>query len=1478
MSSTHLNGLKTMDEDDYLIKIDDKEDSLLLDDKENDNDLLLDHQQQLLQQPPPIPNYDDDIDDDIMVDNEDEINLLLDQQQQQQPPIPNFEVNDVIIDEDDSKNIKDIEDDIEKSILSSSVIIDDEDDIDSKLDSHLDHQDILINNQDIDLLSDTTTPSSSVLLLDDLSPTIQPPPLPLSDNTTTSTVPPPTTIIENEDFIESELKQQQTESDPIIESEPSPPPPKPKTTSKKSATTTTTTTAVKSSIKKPATSTTSSTPKPTLSTSKTTTTKSSTTTSSVSKLSSSQIEKPSSSVSKKATSGSKPATSSIKKPAASRPSTSSTTTTTKPSATTTTTTTTPKPSTSSASSIPKPTTTTTSKTAAKPAAKSTTKPAASSKITTTTTPKPTISTAKKPAASSTTTTIKPTSTEIKDTKTETSKKPTTTTTTATATKPTETTTPKPTTSTVKKPAGTTLKKPSSSIKKTAATPSSKTTTTTTTTPKPSTTTTTTPKPTPSTSKTTTISTLPKPTTSTTTTTPKPSTTTTTTPKPTPSTSKITTTTKPSATTTTTTTTTTPKPTTSTTTPKPTTTTTTTTPKPTSTTSTVPAKPKSATTKKSPATKKSTPTTTPSSKTTTTNPSTLATKTPTSTTTSTTTAKKSTPTTTPSSTTKSPTPTIAIKTTKPISTTSTTTNLTTSISTLSISDTPKLINGTKSRPSGPQNRKKATGNPVKNLQSTAGVKSTTTSLQQKTKSNLSAVVTGFGLLASVGASDSAAQAQLSEFKSLKLHSTSTGNLITHRLIRCSGRKNIIPVRVSLSVKSIRSTCCFVLDAKDTIYEWRGSKSNKMQIAKAMDLAGRIKNKEHSGRPNIVVVEESKPNPNVDSKFWQLLEGVQPKTIPEESKEELEAKPRSILYKIKDTKDAKGNQTGLTTEMNKEKKLMRANVTSQDCFILDCGSELYLWLGKSSDPFVKKNSYQLAQELLTKRKGRPQWVVVEKIPEGTETELFKDKFYDWTTSLPISMAPIPNKGRIADIKKIEFNIESMFQPKPPPEYFTKEIDDGSGSIQIWRVKDHDKEFISDQSQYGHFYDGESYVILYKYQKKNRDQYIIYFWQGKNSTINEKGSSALLTVDLDDSIGGVATQIRVVQNKEPVHFIKIFGGFIIVHKGIQSDVEKRFQQVNEPKIKIYQLRQCHLFGTEQQQQQYHIRVLESNNEDTLNFKFNSNDIYIIESLESIYIWKGQYSSTLTSNNGQLLQNIILNLESNSIYSKLIDNNNSRSIVILNESQGSIILKQQLLNNDKEIDNNVDNSIYKYSLEKLKIKLFQCSVSSGSYKAEIVCEWDQDDLDNEDVMILDAVPNIFVWIGRNSTLDERSQSMKTAITYSNHVQAGSEEPIVVYLVYSGQEPSLFTRYFHCWDDRKTIKSKVPKELVLVKDYLAALDRTYTLEELTHRPPPSLDKGRLESYLSDEEFLQVFKMDKSQFAELKTWKQEQLKKPLGLY
>ncbi len=56
----------------------------------------------------------------------------------------------------------------------------------------------------------------------------------------------------------------------------------------------------------------------------------------------------------------------------------------------------------------------------------------------------------------------------------------------------------------------------------------------------------------------------------------------------------------------------------------------------------------------------------------------------------------------------------------------------------------------------------------------------------------------------------------------------------------------------------------------------------------------------------------------------------------------------------------------------------------------------------------------------------------------------------------------------------------------------------------------------------------------------------FQGGESSQDEKAVAAMNAVRLDNELGGKAVQVRVIQGREPRHFIKMFGGKMVVFSG--------------------------------------------------------------------------------------------------------------------------------------------------------------------------------------------------------------------------------------------------------------------------------------------------------------------------------------------
>jgi len=92
----------------------------------------------------------------------------------------------------------------------------------------------------------------------------------------------------------------------------------------------------------------------------------------------------------------------------------------------------------------------------------------------------------------------------------------------------------------------------------------------------------------------------------------------------------------------------------------------------------------------------------------------------------------------------------------------------------------------------------------------------------------------------------------------------------------------------------------------------------------------------------------------------------------------------------------------------------------------------------------------------------------------------------------------------------------------------IDDGGGKRRVWRIVDFKKTAV-EEADYGQFYSGDSYLILYTYMRGNKEVHMIYYWQGRDSSTNEKGASALLTIELGEAVSkGNTKEIRVVMNQ--------------------------------------------------------------------------------------------------------------------------------------------------------------------------------------------------------------------------------------------------------------------------------------------------------------------------------------------------------------
>jgi len=103
--------------------------------------------------------------------------------------------------------------------------------------------------------------------------------------------------------------------------------------------------------------------------------------------------------------------------------------------------------------------------------------------------------------------------------------------------------------------------------------------------------------------------------------------------------------------------------------------------------------------------------------------------------------------------------------------------------------------------------------------------------------------------------------------------------------------------------------------------------------------------------------------------------------------------------------------------------------------------------------------------------------------------------------------------------------------------------SAGIKIWRIEHFQVAAVPEET-YGKFHEGDSYIVLKTTEEPETKKLVhnIYFWLGKDSSTDERGTAAYKTIELSDFFHGAAHQHRETQHSgESPEFKSIFPGGI-------------------------------------------------------------------------------------------------------------------------------------------------------------------------------------------------------------------------------------------------------------------------------------------------------------------------------------------------
>uniref|UniRef100_A0A7N8WWS4 Scinderin like a n=1 Tax=Mastacembelus armatus TaxID=205130 RepID=A0A7N8WWS4_9TELE len=590
-----------------------------------------------------------------------------------------------------------------------------------------------------------------------------------------------------------------------------------------------------------------------------------------------------------------------------------------------------------------------------------------------------------------------------------------------------------------------------------------------------------------------------------------------------------------------------------------------------------------------------------------------------------------------------------------------------------------------------------------------------------------------------------------------HHVVTNEVNVKRLLHVKGRRMIRATEVDFSWASFNKGDCFIIDLGKDIYHWSGSESSRYERLKTSELAIDIRDNERKGRAEIHMIEEgSEPEGALGPK--PSLPSGTPDDVALDKKNQNQAS----LYLIS---DASGSlKTSLVADKNPFKQSMLSQNTHCFCVIFGVAQSNITY-----DSFIRKAAMAAANRFI-KEKNYPQNTQVQVLPAGAESTLFKQFFFNWLdkdeSTGPTQAYTI---GRIAKVKPIPFDASTLHGNNAMAAQHAM-VDDGSGKVQIWRIEKGDKVPV-EPSSYGQFFGGDCYLVLYSYNAGGREKHIIYTWQGKKCTQDELTASAFLTVKLDDSMGGVATQVRVTQGQEPPHLVSLFKNKpIVIHQGGTS---RKGGESKPGKVRLFHIRQSSTKAT---------RAVEV---DPTASSLNTNDVFVLKTSDSQFLWKGKGATAEEVAAAKYVAGLL--------------GGTATEVEETKEPAGF----WAALGGKKD---------YQTSKTLQRIvkppRLFGLSNKTGRLIAEEVPgEFTQMDLATDDVMILDTGDQIFVWIGNEANEAEKTGSSKIAQDYVNSDPSG-RRGIPINTVKQGAEPPSFSGWFHAWD--VTMWDKDPSQFML--------------------------------------------------------------------
>ncbi|KAG2540636.1 hypothetical protein PVAP13_9NG578000 [Panicum virgatum] len=590
----------------------------------------------------------------------------------------------------------------------------------------------------------------------------------------------------------------------------------------------------------------------------------------------------------------------------------------------------------------------------------------------------------------------------------------------------------------------------------------------------------------------------------------------------------------------------------------------------------------------------------------------------------------------------------------------------------------------------------------------------------------------------------------------------------RLYICKGKRAIRVKEVPFSRSSLNHDDVFILDTEKKIYQFNGANSNIQERAKALEVIQHLKEKYHDGVCNVAIVDDGKLQAESDSgEFWVLFGGFAPIGKKATSDDDVVLETTAPkLYSI--------NNGQLKLE---DIVLTKSILENNKCFLLDCGAELFVWVGRVTQVEDRKTASAAVEKFIIKE-NRPKTTRITQVIQGYENHTFKSKFESWPVSNTAGNAST-EEGRIkvtALLKQKGVDVKGISKSSAPVNDEVPPLLDGGGKPEVWCINGSAKTALP-KEELGKFYSGDCYIVLYTYHSGDKkEEFYLTYWIGKHSLQEDQEMVFQMTNTLWNSMKGRPVLGRIYQGKEPPQFVALFQPMVILKGGISSGY-KKFVEEKGLKDETYcadGIALIRVSGTSV----HNNKTLQV---DAVSMSLSSTDCFILQSKNAMFIWIGNSSSY----EQQQWAGKVAEFLKPGVAVKHCKEGTENSTF-----WSAIGGKQNYTSKNVSTDVGIrEPHLYTFSLRNGKLEVTE------------VFNFSQDDLLTEDTMILDTHSEVFVWMGQGVETKEKQKAFEIGEKYVEHAVAfeGISPDVPLYKVIEGNEPCFFRTYFS-WDSTRSV------------------------------------------------------------------------------